>query len=145
MPVELLTSFHALPLRFSGIKQVGSPGTRPVPPAQGCSVGAVVEVVVVAVVVSVFGVVVVVAVSVFGVVVGVVLVFVPIDIEDSKFFPAFVTELLRVYVAPGCKLSTLTVRMLLPDSHVPEALKVAPGFGADPELTTPVGPVTVQL
>ena len=33
-PVALSTSFHAVPVRFSGIKQIGSPGTRPPPPTQ---------------------------------------------------------------------------------------------------------------
>src|SRR3989338_1175187 len=33
-PVALSTSFHAVPARFSGMRQLGSPGVRPFPPRQ---------------------------------------------------------------------------------------------------------------
>src|SRR3990167_2504858 len=33
-PVALSTSFHAVSARFSGMRQLGSPGVRPFPPRQ---------------------------------------------------------------------------------------------------------------
>ena len=44
LPVAFSTSFHEVPARFSGIKQVGSPGIRPSPPTQADVEEVVVEV-----------------------------------------------------------------------------------------------------